>query len=261
MADTFESTEAQEPQSGKSGGVGSWIIGVFLDPKGTFEAMAGRLERPHPTDPAKTKDMSKWWIPILIAIVITIGITFYTIPNFIAPMQEEAVREAVMSRGGTEADVQQAMGMSGAMMMPMAIIGVIIMTILIVFVAAGVFHLLMKMVGGKGRFRHARAVVAWSTLITTLGSLIKLPIMIAKESMIVETGPSLFFKNLEPSDKLFKFLSAFDVFTIWWMIVMLVGLAVTYRVSRGKAAVAVAIAWVLLMLITTFTPGGMGAGM
>ena len=85
--------------------------------------------------------------------------------------------------------------------------------------------------------------------------------MIAKSSMIVETGPSLFFKNLEPSDRLFKFLSSFDIFTIWWMVVMLVALAVAYRVSKGKAAVAVVLLWILLIVIATFTPGGMGAGM
>jgi hypothetical protein len=153
------------------------------------------------------------------------------------------------------------MSISGAMMLPSTIIGVIVVTLIIVFLMAGVTHLLMKMLGGKGRFRHARAVIAWSMLISTLGSLVKLPIMIAKNSIIVETGPSLFFKDLEPSDQLFKLLSTFDIFTIWGMIVTAVGLAVVYRVSAGKAWVAVAVLWILLMIVTTFSPGGMGAGM
>ena len=252
--------EPVEPESARSG-IGSWITGVFMDPGATFAGIAESLERPHPKDPSKTKDMSKWWLPVIITIIVGIGIALYTVPNFIAPMQADAVREAVMERGGTEADVQQAMGVTGAMMLPMALVGVIVATFLIVLVAAAVVNLLRKMVGGKGRYRHARAVVAWSMLITTLGSLVKLPIMIAKDQMIVETGPSLFFKNLEPSDRLFKFLSSFDIFTIWWLVVMSVALAVAYRTSRGKAAVAVAIVWILLILISTFTPGGMGAGM
>jgi len=265
MAEVNESRDAAtpapaQPEGARSGIVG-WITGVFLDPGATFRGIADSLERPHPTDPNKTKDMSKWWLPVLITVVVGMGIALYTVPNFIAPMQADAVREAVMERGGTEADVQQAMGVTGAMMVPMSLVGVIVATFAIVFIAAGIVHLLMKMVGGKGRFRHARAVVAWSMLITTLGSLVKLPMMIAKKSMIVETGPSLFLKGLEPSDRLFKFLSSFDIFTIWWMVVMLVAMAVVYRVSRGKSAVAVAVLWILMILIATFTPGGMGAGM
>ncbi len=263
MGDANENVGAgtTEPQDGGGTGVGGWISGVFLDPRATFESIAGRLERPHPTVPGKTKDMSKWWLPVVITIVIGMAVALYTIPNFVAPMQEDAVREAVMSRGGTEADVQQAMSVSGAMMLPMSMVGVVVATFLLVFAAAGVLHLLMRALGGKGRFRHARAVVAWGGLITALGSLIKLPIMIAKGSMVVETGPSLFFKDLEPTDRLFKFLSNFDIFTLWWLVVTAVGLAVVYRTGRGKSAVAVALLWILMMLVSTFTPGGIGAGM
>jgi len=265
MAELNESRDAGAPApqqtEGAKGGIGGWITGVFMDPGATFQGIAGSLERPHPTDPAKTKDMSKWWLPVLITIVVGLGIALYTVPTFIAPMQGDIIREAVMERGGAEADVQQAMGFSGALILPIALIGVVVLWLAILFIAAGVAHLVMKMVGGKGRFRHARAVVAWSMLIAALGELVKLPIMIARESMVVETGPTLFFKNLEPSDRLFKFLSSFDIFTIWWMVVMVVALAVAYRSSRGKAAVAVAVLWILLILFMTFVQGGPGAGM
>ncbi|MFH1688954.1 MAG: Yip1 family protein [Candidatus Eisenbacteria bacterium] len=265
MAEVKESRDAgaptpRDPESARSG-IRGWITGVFMDPSGTFSSIAESLERPHPTDPSKTKDTSKWWLPVIITIVVGIGIALYTVPTFIAPVQADAVREAVMERGGTEADVEQAMSISGAMMVPMSLIGVVVVTFILVFAAAGAVHLLMKMLGGKGKFRHARAIVAWSMLITTLGSLVKLPMMIAKKNMVVETGPSLFFKNLEPSDRLFKFLSSFDIFTIWWMVVLAVAMAVVYRVSRGKSWVAVAILWIVIILISTFTPGGMGAGM
>ena len=265
MAEVQKSRDAGTPapsQPERAGsGIKSWITGVFMDPGATFQGIADTVERPHPTDPSKTKDRSKWWLPVLITIVVGIGIALYTVPAFVAPMQADVIREAVMERGGTEADVEQAMGFSGALILPIALIGVVILWLAILFIAAGVAHLVMKMVGGKGRFRHARAVVAWSMLIAALGSLVQLPIMIAKKSMVVETGPTLFFKNLEPSDRLFKFLSSFDIFIIWWMLVMLVALAIAYRVSKGKAAVAVAVLWILLILFMTFVQGGTGAGM
>jgi hypothetical protein len=261
MVEVNESRDAgtpapSQPESAGSG-IKSWITGVFMDPGATFQSIADTVERPHPTDPSKTKDMSKWWLPVLITVVVGIGIALYTIPAFVAPMVEDGIREAMMERGGTEADVQQAL--------PMVLIGLrvvaVVFPLIVFFIAAGLAHLFMRMVGGKGRFRHARAVVAWSMLITTLGELFKLPMMIARNTMRIEMGPSLFFKGLEPSERLFKFLSGFDIFILWWMIVMVVALAVTYRTSRGKAAVAVALLWILLILFLTFAQGGPGGGM
>jgi hypothetical protein len=261
MVDTTGSSTVQEPDSGKPGGVGSWIGGIFLDPKTTFEQISESTERPHPTDPGKTKDMSKWWLPLLITIVVGIGVALYTVPHFIGPMQSEAIRESVLERGGTAEQAEQAIAMSSAMMVPMSLVGVVVVTLIILFLTAGVAHLLMKMVGGKGRFRKARAIVAWSILVTTLGSIIKLPLMMVKDSMFVETSPTLFFKDLEPSDRLYKFLTTLDVFTLWWLVLLVVGLAIGYRTSNGKSAVTVVILWILMVLITVFTPGGIGAGM
>ena len=267
MTEVGESKDAgapatREPESARKG-IAGWITGVFMDPSGTFSNIAESLERPHPTDPSKTKDMSKWWLPVVLFIVVTAAITLYTYPTFVAPMQADAVREQVMERGGSEADVEMALKMAAG---PVAlVIGIVVMVIFVAiffFVAAAIAHGMMKMLGGKGRYRHARTVMGWTMLITALGSLVKLPIMIAKKSVIVETGPSLFFKDLEPSQTLFKFLSNFDIFTIWAMVVTVVALAVVYRTSRDKAAIAVAVLWILqILLITYVVPGGMGAGM
>ncbi len=267
MAELNESRDAAtpapaQPEAARSG-IAGWITGVFMDPGTTFQGIADSVERPHPTDPAKTKDMSKWWLPVVLFIVVTAAITLYSYPTFVAPMQADAVREQVMERGGSEADVEMALKMSTG---PVAlVIGIVVMIILVgvfFFVAAAIAHGVMKMLGGKGRYRHARAVMGWTMLIAALGSLVKLPIMIAKKSAIVETGPSLFFKDLEPSDTLFKFLANFDIFTIWAMVVTVVALAVVYRTSYGKSAIAVAVLWILqILLITYVVPGGMGAGM
>lgn len=261
MAELNQGQESAGTVEEKAGGVGSWLIGVFVDPKSTFTSLAASVEQPHPKDSAKTKDGSKWWIPVIITAIVAVGIALYTVPNFVAPMQADAIRETVAERGGTPEQAEQAIQMSMGMMVPMSVVGAIVGTFVIVFVAAGLAHLFMKMVGGKGRFRNARAVIAWSMLVSTLGSIIKLPLMIAKDSMFVETSPTLFFRNLEPSDRLYKFLSSFDIFTIWWVVILIVGLAIGYKTTRGKSAVAVVLIWILTMLLATFSPGGLGGTM
>jgi hypothetical protein len=246
------------PSDASSGGVGSWIGGVFVDPKGAFTAIAAMTARPHPKDPAKTADRTRWWIPLIIlAVVGVLMVVFVVIPFVAGPQQEAAIRAAVLERGGTEAQVQQALQQSQALMGPLAIVGGILQAVIMVFLVAGIIHLIMKLLRGKGTFRHARAVTAYSLLINALGTAIKLPLMRARETMYVETGAAIFFPNLEPSDRLYRLLfTGFDIFAIWWIIVLGVGLAAAYRVSKGKAYTAAVIIWLLTTAMGVFGQGG-----
>jgi hypothetical protein len=250
--------ESAQP-GGKPRGVGAWIAGVFTDPKGTFGEIAGVMELPHPTDPAKTKDGSRWWIPFVIALVVSAAISAYTVPNIVIPKQMETTREMMIEQGATGADIDRAMEMSAAVGVPLGIVGVVIVTVIIFFVAAGLTHLFAKMVGGKGRFRHARAITAYAMMITTLGSLVKLPMMIKQQTMVVSTGPAILLGDVEPTDKLFLFLnSGFDIFTLWSLAVTLIGVTFLYRLSMGKSAVAVILLWVVFTALGTFGGGGFG---
>ena len=151
-----------------------------------------------------------------------------------------------MERGGTEAQVEQAIAQSAAFIMPSSAHRWRHPGLVMVFLTAGIVHLLMKMLGGKGTFRARRAIVPWSMLVSALGTIIKLPFMKMKESLYgAETGLAIFFKNLEPTDKLYRVLfTGFDVFMIWWVIVLGIGMAVAYRASKGKAVTAAVIIWV-----------------
>jgi len=234
-----------------------WMVGVILDPVNTFTQIVSHTADPHPTDPSKVKDTTKWWLPVLVVAVIAVAVTLWVVPNIVIPMQRQMIQEMVFEQGGTQADVDRAMSIAGGFALPSGIIGAVIQTFIMLFLTAGVLHLLMKMVGGKGTFRDGRAVVAYSMVITAIGSLVKLPVMISKKTMLPELGPTLLLPDLEPSDKLFKFLfTGFDVFTIWWMIVLIFGLAAGYRVSRGKSTAIVLVLWVLMTVLVTLIPGG-----
>jgi hypothetical protein len=248
-----------EPASGPGRGVLGWIAGVFVDPKGTFGEIAGVIEERHPTDPAKTKDGSKWWVPFVIAIVVTAAVSAYTVPKIVMPERMEIAREAMIEQGASQADIDRAIEMSSAIGGPVGVVGAAVVTVIIFFVAAGLTHLFAKMVGGKGRFRHARAVTAYAMMITTLGGLVKLPMMISRQTMLVSTGPAILMGDVEPTDRLFLFLqSGFDIFTIWSLVVTLFGVAILYRLATGKAAVTVVLLWLIFTALGTFGGGGFG---
>ncbi|MBD3368141.1 MAG: hypothetical protein GF405_08245 [Candidatus Eisenbacteria bacterium] len=240
-----------------------WMLGIITDPKGTFQAIEANLRRPHPTDPAKTTDRTRWWIPVVMAAVVGAVVAVYTVPNIVMPMQEDTIRESVLERGGTMEQAEEAIDMSSTIGVPAGIIGAAAQVFVMLFIIAGVLHLIVKMLGGKGGFRGARAIVAYAMVISgIIAPLVKLPIMVARQTIFVETGPTVlpFFRDLEPSDTLYKFLfSGFDIFSLWWYVVIAVGVAVCYRVKAGKAAAASIIIWAAMTALFTFTNlGGYG---
>jgi hypothetical protein len=94
-------------------------------------------------------------------------------------------------------------------------------------------------------------------IVSVIGTIVKFPIMVSKKTMMPELGPTLLLPDLQPSDRLFKFLyTGFDVFTIWWMIVLILGLSVGYRVSRGKSVAVVVVLWALMSVFVMLIPGG-----
>ena len=243
---------------GRRGAAGAWgrMAGVFLDPRAAFEGVSASVSAPDATDPAKVRDGSLWWLPLLVVIAVSVVVVAYTVPNIVMPEQAKVIREAVAERGGTPEQAEQAIRMGGAMGLPMGIVSAALGTFIFVFAGAGIYHLLMGVVGGKGTFRHSRAVFSYSLLISALASAIKLPLMAAKKTMFVETGPTLFFRDLEPSDRLYRFLSGFDIFTLWLVVVLVIGYAAAYRVPPRKAAIVVVGLWLLFTCLMPFLPGG-----
>lgn len=234
-----------------------WIAGIVVDPGNTLTQIAGNVAVKDPANPDKTRDHTKWWLPVTLAAVIAIVISLYIVPNIVMPMQAEAIRASVVERGGSPEDAEMALSMAAKFALPSAVVGAAIQTFVMLFVIAGIFHLLFRMVGGKGSFRNARAAVGYGMIIGTIGSLVKLPIMITKETMFVELGPTLFLPHLEPSHKLYKFLfTGFDLFSIWWLVVLIIGLAIGYRVSKGKAATVIVLAWLAMSALIAMLPGG-----
>jgi len=251
-----ESGAAAPATSGPSPRVWRWMGGILADPRSTFEEIAGYLHLPHPTDHEKTVDRTRWWMPVLVVIVVSVAVAAYTVPNIVMPAQADMIRASVLDRGGTAEQADQAIKMSGAIGVPAGIVGAAVGTFVMLFLVAAVVHGLSRLVGGKGKFRAARAVVAYSMIVSALGSLVKLPLMAARKTVYVETGPTLFFKDLEPSDRLYKFLSAFDVFTLWWIVLLGIGLAVAYRLSRSKAVTVTLILLILTIAMSVLIPTG-----
>lgn len=116
-----------------------------------------------------------------------------------------------------------------------SIIGGLIFCILPSLVAA----LLAKLVGGfimggKATFKQVFSVMIYGEFLFWVGQLIKVPLIIAKDSLNVTFSLAVLATGSSPTDTLWVALDKIGVFYIWEWAVIGIGLAAIYGFSRTR---------------------------
>ena len=211
------------------------IINVFTNPSTTFKAVKAR---------------PSWLVPVIIVLALTLVITILLKPVI---LQEQRTRtiESMENRGMSQEQIEQALKQSGTIMkyafFPSALIGVLIS----VLISAGVWLFVSNtLLGGTARYPHMLEVSAYSSIITSLGGIIKLPIMLQKETLNVHFSLATFISDSAKNTLLYKFLANTDLFNIWSIIVLCIGIAVVGGLKVKKVWPIVVILLVIWYIAT-----------
>jgi len=102
--------------------------------------------------------------------------------------------------------------------------------------------------GGSAKYGQLLNVTAWAYMINILESIIKIPLMLSKWSLEVYTGLSVFGIG-EKGSFINSIFNAIDIFAIWRIILMAIGMGIIYNKKTRPYAIAMLIAWFLLRLI------------
>ncbi len=85
------------------------------------------------------------------------------------------------------------------------------------------------LLGGSASFRQTAAVVTHAGAVSLLQQLFIAPLNYARESMASATNLGVFVPFLDESSIVARFLGAIDLFLVWWLLVLAMGLAVLHR--------------------------------
>ena len=121
-------------------------------------------------------------------------------------------------------------GLMGAVQM---IVSVPLMALIIGGLVFAIFNALM---GGTATFKQVMAVVAHSQIISALAFLVSTPINFMKGSMTGATNLGVLFPMLDESSFFARLLGMVDLFALWWLAVLSIGLAVLYRRKTSSVA-------------------------
>jgi hypothetical protein len=93
------------------------------------------------------------------------------------------------------------------------------------------------------------AVNTHTGAITVIATLFTMPLNYARESLSGATNLAVFAPFLEEGSLAARFLGMIDLFLVWWVVVLAIGLAVLYKRRTGPVALSLLGAYVGIAVI------------
>jgi hypothetical protein len=216
--------------------------GVLWGPTATFQKIGER-----PT-----------WGVVLVVLLVLAGALGYLAVQKIDPdaqrqMMEETFEERMGLRGDAlEEQVDQAMGWNRRIAPWTPLFGVAF-AVLAYLVVALLFWVAFRLAGGELAFPQSFSVALHAFVPLGLAALIAIPVLLGQETIDPEAAQrgSFLASNLgflapeDASGTVVSLLSSLDLFTVWSVVLLVIGYSVVARVSKGVGAGIVGAAWVV----------------
>lgn len=233
------------------------VINVFSSPADAFEGIR--------TSPARA---SVWVIPLIILLLLTSASIWTIFSDDTLRAQamqaqieriEEQARTGQMPQEQADKALEQMEGGGGVM----AVFGIVFASLtlaVVFFVTALVFWLVgkfaLKAEGGYGKYLELWGASQW---IGALGGIITLLMIVAMNSVYAApSGALAVLQEFNRHDTTHRLLSSLNIFSVWQMIVVGIGLA-KFSGKPSGTGIGVALGlWVVWVLISVFALAGLG---
>jgi hypothetical protein len=226
------------------------------EPKKSFiERVTGALFAPVDTftDIARKPDILA---PLLLILVIGYISTAVVMPRIdmesVMAQQTEQVRK--QNPNVSQEDLDRMERFSSAIAKVMGWVGPLLMIIWYLIVA-GILLLAFRLMGGEGGFKQAFSTTLYAWIPLLVFGIISTIIIVARGSFdpttaatLVKSNPA-FLVDMKEQPVLFSLLSSFDIFTIWTVVLLIVGFSILSGLSRAKSAAIVITLWFVQIMI------------
>jgi len=110
-------------------------------------------------------------------------------------------------------------------------------------------HGIAMLSNGKAKLKTSLSVLVYSYFIVALGQLIGAFLKSMTGNVYLTLSPAVFFNNLEATSIQFALLSYFDMFTIGYLVVSIIGIRLVHELNYKKASMAVLLPSLMYLLI------------
>jgi hypothetical protein len=223
----------------------SWAFQILIHPKQTFQEIA-------------SLSGSIWFTPLLILSISALLVVLVAGPikqqaaqagqfelppeyQYLSPEDQARIQEALSAtQGPVFIYVFPALS---------AIVGVWMGWL----VVGGLLHLTLTLLGGRGATSAAMNLVAWSAMPFVVRDLVHILYMLSNDRLISNPGLSGFVQVTQSSVSLFlnKFLSHVDLYLIWHIVLLMIGVQVASGLIRKKSILGAAVPILLVLTLQT----------
>ena len=213
------------------------VVGVFYAPARTFASIARK---------------PGWIAPLLIATVLSVLATAVLLPrmDFEASLREQlAARDEAISEERIERILEGQKRFAGLVYVWGALAPTVITLLL-----AGIFWLSFKAFGWDHSYKQSLGVTSHAYLPNCLAAILLAVFAMRLERFnpadlgdLVRSNPG-FLVDRQASPVLHSLLQSFDVFSLWALVLLVIGYSIAAKVSRGKAAAIIVSLWGLYVL-------------
>jgi hypothetical protein len=215
------------------------LIGVLLTPYHTYAAVA---ERP------------KWFGALAVGLLVTIACQTWFLSTDVG--KELTVDQQVRAMEAFGVQVSDEMYAQMESRMQYAVYttagSLLVFVPLVNAILGGLIVVIFSMVlGGTGTFRQVYAIVAHSGIITAIQQLFTVPLSFAL-GRFAGANLAIFVPMLEEDSFVTLFLGAIDLFLVWWVVSLAIGVSVLYKRKTGPIATAFLMVYVVIALVLAF---------
>jgi hypothetical protein len=221
------------------------FIGIITAPRATYESVVA-----HPK-----------WFGMLATVAV--GLALLIGGFLLTKVGQEAWLDAAMNSpfSGQVSD-QQIQGMEK--MAPF--IGyitvaymLVVMPIFMVIISGILYAIFNAAMGGNATFKQVFTVAVHAGPVGVLSQLFTVPLNYFRGTMTSATTLAVLLPMLDDKSFLAKLLGMIDLFLIWQLIVLSMGLAVLYRRRTQPIATALLVVYAIIAVIVAFVRRGAGA--
>jgi hypothetical protein len=220
------------------------LTGIFFEPKKTFEDINRKAT----------------WIGIFIIMAILGIVVAYAMVSHIDPVA--MMRQQMEARNMTEAQINAAIEaqQNNPLVKNLMYLGVVvapIAQIVAYLIMAGVFLLIFMLMGAPLSFKKTLAVTIWGGAPPGIVmSVLSVVLIYVKNPENINAAQGIVMSNLGPlvdskaSPFLNSVLASIDLFSLWTIVMLSIGLAAISgrKLTTKKAAIGILILWVLFVL-------------
>jgi hypothetical protein len=210
------------------------IIGVLFSPDATMASIAKRPD---------------WVLPLVFLLIVSFaaGIVIAQHVDFGATVRESVEQNKNLSQEQIDKAVK-----IGTIFGKVATYLAPIFNILGLLIISGVLLLAVRLFGGEGDYKQAFSVTCYASVPGIIKAVVLMIIIMARGGTIsAQTLATLvrsnlgFLSDLKANPMAFTLLSSIDIFSLWFVVLLIIGFAYVSRLSKAKTAVVIVILWIL----------------